>query len=105
MKKTIVAAALLLAMVPASTASAGILDALDFLLPQKEAATAQERRDATKKRFATSKERFQKKMAERRKNSSLAKKFDQKEKFRARSKTAQNYVKKRSGMYPAAPNR
>jgi hypothetical protein len=101
MKKKMIVAAMLLAMLPTSTASAGLFD----FLKKKGNATVQERRDAAKKRVSAAKERFQKKMAERRKNSSLAKKFAQKERIRARSKTAQNYVKKRSAMYPAAPTR
>ena len=97
MKKLIIAS-LLFALLPTTPASAGIFD---FLLKKK----TQDTRDAARERLSKSKQRFLKKMELRRKNSSLAKKFSQKREFKARSKTAQNYVKKRSAMYPAAPNR
>jgi hypothetical protein len=96
MKKFIIAI-MLLTMLP-STASAGLFD---FLLKKKP----ESRQEAAKKRLTKAKERFQKKMIERRKNSSLVKRSAQKREYKARSSLAKNYVKKRSATYPAAPNR
>jgi hypothetical protein len=96
--KKLVIASLLLALLPTTPASAGLFD---FLLKKK----TQDTREAARERLSKSKQRFLKKMEQRRKTSSLAKRFEQKKDFKARSTTARNYVKKRSAMYPAAPNR
>ena len=104
--KKLVIAIMLLAFVP-TTAQAGIFD----IFKKK----AENRQEAARKRLSKTKQNFLKKMEARRAGksvgkssmarSSMAKKSAQKAAFKQRTATARDYTVKRSGMYPARPNR
>ena len=94
--KKLVIAIMLLAFAPTTT-HAGILD----IFKKK----AENRQEAAKKRLSKTKQKFMKKMEARRAGKSIAKKSAQKSAFKQRTATARDYTVKRSGMYPARPNR
>ena len=99
--KKLVIAIMLLAFAPTTT-HAGIFD----IFKKK----AENRQEAARKRLSKTKQNFLKKMEARRAGKShaqksMARKSAQKSAFKQRTATARDYTVKRSGMYPARPNR